>query len=210
MRHKLGKAFPYNYNNYLLFIIGINFFVFLLTNLRPSLMVNLAMNPFLVIKSHAYWQFVTYMFAHASMQHIFFNMMGLFFFGFQVERRMGSSEFLLFYFFCGIAAGIFSFVFYYTTGNYRVFLLGASGVVYAVLLAYALYYPDSVIFIMGIIPVKALYLVIGYTAIELFSHAANPSSGVAHLTHLAGFAFAYIYFMVRLGINPADIFFRRR
>ena len=113
MRNKLGKSFPYNYNNYALFIIGINFFVFLLTNLRPGLLVNLAMNPVLVVKSHAYWQFVTYMFAHANMQHIFFNMIGLFFFGFQVERRMGSSEFLLFYFFCGIAAGIFSFIFYY-------------------------------------------------------------------------------------------------
>ncbi len=206
----IGKQFYYTYENYLLYIIGINFFVFLLTSLKPALAVTLAMNPANVIVRYTYWQFITYMFTHANMSHIIFNMLGLFFFGFQVERRMGSREFLLFYFFCGIAAGIFSFLVYYTTGNYRVFLLGASGVVYAVLLAYAVYYPDSIIFIMGIIPVRAVYMVIGYTAIELLSHISNPYSGVAHLTHLAGFAFAYIYFMARLGINPADVFLRRR
>mgnify|MGYP001185105316 FL=1 len=210
MKNIIKKQFSYSFENYLLIIIGINVFVFLLTSMKPSLLVTIAMNPVMVITRYSFWQFITYMFAHANMSHIFFNMLGLFSFGFPVERTMGSREFLLFYFFCGIAAGIFSFLVYYTTGNYRVFLLGASGVVYAVLLAYALYFPDSLIYIMGIVPVKALYLVIGYTAIELFSHISNPYSGVAHLTHLAGFAFAYIYFMVRLGINPADVFFRRR
>lgn len=210
MRYTVRKPFYYSYENYLLYIIGLNFFVFLLTSIKPGLLATLAMNPVFVITKHAYWQFITYMFSHANMSHIFFNMLGLFFFGFQVERRMGSREFLLFYFFCGIAAGLFSFLVYYYTGNFRVFLLGASGVVYAVLFAYAIYFPDSIIFIMGIIPLKAIYMVIGYTAIELFSHVTNPYSGIAHLTHLAGFAFAYIYFMFRLGINPADILFRRR
>ena len=210
MRKTIGKPFPYNYNNYLFILIGINFFVFVLTSIRPDLISYLAMNPILVTRGNAYWQFLTYMFAHAGTQHIVFNMLALFFFGIQVERTMGSSEFLLFYFFCGLAAGIFSFFIYFTTGQYRVFLLGASGVVYAVLLAFAVYYPYSTIYIMGILPVKAVYLVIGYTVIELFSHITNPFSGVAHLTHLAGFAFAYIYFMFRLGINPADVFFRRR
>lgn len=210
MKNIIKKQFSYSFENYLLIIIGINVFVFLLTSMKPSLRDIIAMNPVMVITRYSFWQFITYMFAHANMSHIFFNMLGLFFFGFPVERAMGSREFLLFYFFCGIAAGIFSFLVYYSTGIYWVSLLGASGAVYAVLLAYALYFPDSLIYIMGIVPVKALYLVIGYTAIELFSHIRNPYSGVAHLTHLAGFAFAYIYFMVRLGINPADVFFRRR
>lgn len=206
----LKKQFPYRYSNYLFIIIGINFFVFLLTTLKPDLAVTFAMSPIYVLKGGAYWQFITYMFTHANFSHIFFNMLGLFFFGIEVERRMGSSEFALFYFFCGIAAGIFSYFVYIYTGNYRVFLLGASGVVFAVLLAYALYYPDSIIYIMGVFPVKAVYLVMGYTAIEIYSHISRPMSGVAHLTHLAGFAFAYIYFMFRLDINPADIFFKKR
>ena len=210
MRNILKKQFPYRYSNYLFVIIGINFLVFMLTSLKPDLMRLFAMNPVYVLKGNTYWQFLTYMFTHAGFSHIFFNMLGLFFFGTQVERRMGSSEFILFYFFCGIAAGVFSYFVFISTGNYGVFLLGASGVVFAILLAYAVYYPDSIIYLMGIFPIKAVYLVLGYTAIELYSHITSPSSGVAHLTHLAGFAFAYIYFMFRLSINPADELFRRR
>ena len=210
MKNILKKQFPYRYSNYLFILIGINFLVYMLTTLKPDLRVTFAMNPVYVLKGGAVWQFITYMFTHAGFQHLFFNMLGLFFFGIQVERRMGSTEFLLFYFFCGIAAGVFSYFVYISTGYYRVFLLGASGVVFAILLAYAVYYPDSIIYIMGIFPIKAVYLVLGYTALELFSHITNPVSGVAHLTHLAGFAFAYIYFMFRLSINPADKLFRRR
>ncbi len=210
MRNIIRKPFRYSYSNAVLFIIAINFLVFLLTYLKPQYMYLFAMRPINVDNYHTYWQFVTYMFTHAGFSHIFFNMLGLFFFGFPVERRMGSREFLLFYFFCGIAAGIFSYFFYKTTGSPYVFLLGASGVVYAVLLAYAVYFPDTVIFIMGILPLKATWVVIIYTAIEIFSQLGNPSSGVAHLTHLAGFAFAYLYMWIRLGINPADVFFRRR
>lgn len=210
MRNILQKEFNYSYKNYLMYIIGINFLVFLLTSFNNSMLTLLAMNPIFVVNKFAIWQFVTYMFAHANMSHIIFNMLALFFFGVQVERRMGSSEFLLFYFFCGIAAGIFSFAFYMMTGSYNTFLLGASGVVYAVLFAYAVFYPDNMIYIMGIFPVKSVYLVMGYTAIEIFSHISNPYSGTAHLTHLAGFGFAYIYFLVRLRINPANVFMRRR
>jgi membrane associated rhomboid family serine protease len=90
-----------------------------------------------------------------------------------------------------------------------VWLLGASGAVFAVLLAFATYFPDARIFIFGIFPIKAPYLVMGYAAIELFSQMANVSSAVAHLTHLAGFGFALLYFIVRLGINPIRIFFGR-
>ena len=210
MRNILKKSFPYRYNNYLFILIGINFLVFMLIRLKPGLGVMFAMNPRNVMLHGTFWQFITYMFTHAGFQHLFFNMLGLFFFGLQVERRMGSSEFLLFYFFCGIAAGVFSFFVYLYTGFTGIYLLGASGVVFAILLAYAVYYPDSIIYLMGIFPIKAVYLVLGYTAIELFSHITNPVSGVAHLTHLAGFAFAYIYFMFRLSINPADVLFRRR
>ncbi len=210
MKNILKKQFPYKYSNYLFILIGINLLAFLLTTLKPGLARTFAMNPVYVMKGGALWQFVTYMFTHAGFNHLFFNMLGLFFFGLQVERRMGSSEFILFYFFCGIAAGVFSFFVYVWTGYYGIFLLGASGVVFAILLAYAVYYPDSIIYIMGIFPVKAVYLVLGYTAIELYSHIAHRASGVAHLTHLAGFAFAYIYFMFRLDTNPAEILFRRR
>ena len=210
MKSIIKKPFYYSYSNFALFLITINFVVFLLTYLRPVYMFYFSMRPIAVINAQAYWQFVTYMFTHGSFSHIFFNMLGLFFFGFPLERRIGSKEFLLFYFFCGICAGIFSFFFYVSTGQVRVFLLGASGVVYAVLFAYAVFYPDSIIYVMGILPIRATWLVFLYTGIEIFSQLRNPYSGVAHLTHLAGFAFAYLYLWIRLGINPADVFFRRR
>ncbi|MCL2705171.1 MAG: rhomboid family intramembrane serine protease [Spirochaetaceae bacterium] len=210
MKNIIKKPFAYSYSNFALFIIAINLLVFLLTSFNRNYMAYLAMRPINIINFQAYWQFVTYMFTHANLSHILFNMLGLFFFGFSIERRMGSREFLLFYFFCGIGAGIFSFFFYVTTGNVGVFLLGASGAVYAVLLAYAVFFPNAIIYIMGIIPLKSTWVVIIYTAIEIFSQLGNRYSSVAHFTHLAGFAFAYLYIWVRLGINPADIFFRRR
>ncbi len=200
----LQKRFRYSYSNVTLYIIIINAAVFLLTYMNRDLLVYLSMVPGLILEKHYYWQFVTYMFAHSNFNHILFNMLGLFFFGTQVERRMGSKEFLLFYLSTGFLAGLFSFFFYWATGGYGVFLLGASGAVYAVLLAFAAYYPQARIFIFGLIPIRAPILVVLYTAIELFSQITSVRSGVAHLTHLAGFAFAFLYLLIRLRINPID------
>lgn len=209
MKNLLTRRMKYSYSNVCLYIIVVNAVIFMMTQMNRELMSYLAMNPLNVSHHGMYWQFVTYMFVHGSMNHIFFNMLGLYFFGTQVERSMGSREFLLFYMVCGILAGVFSYLIYINTGYYRVFLLGASGSVFAVLLAYAVIYPGSVIYIMGVLPVKAPFLVLGYTVIEILSHMSGRNSGVAHMTHLAGFAFAYIYFMVRFRINPADRLFRR-
>jgi membrane associated rhomboid family serine protease len=118
---------------------------------------------------------------------------------------MGSREFLLFYLLTGTLAGVFSFIVYFFSGT-NVILLGASGAVYAVLFGYAVYFPDSRIYIFGILPIKAVTLVLVYTAIEIFSQFTSVRSGVAHLTHLAGFGFAFLYFLWRLGINPIDAF----
>jgi hypothetical protein len=80
--------------------------------------------------------------------------------------------------------------------------MGASGAIFAVTLAYAVLYPDSVILIWGIIPVPAPILVIGYAAFEVFNLIFASSSGVAHATHLIGYAVAWAYCLVRFGINP--------
>jgi membrane associated rhomboid family serine protease len=203
----IRRPFQYSYYNAAFGIIIANVLFFLINSLSPGTRVFMAMNPLYVTQKGYIWQVVTYMFSHASISHILFNMLGLFFFGIQVERRMGSTEFLLFYFISGIGAGIFSLIIYLLSGSYMVWLLGASGAVFAVLLAFATFFPEARIFIFGIFPVKAPYLVMGYAAIELFSQMANVSSAVAHLTHLAGFGFALLYFIVRLGINPIRVFF---
>jgi membrane associated rhomboid family serine protease len=148
------------------------------------------------------WTFVTYMFMHGGFSHIIFNMLGLFIFGTQVERQMGSSEFLLYYFLTGILAGVFSFAVYCLTGAYGVTLMGASGALFAVELAYAVFFPDSIIYIWGILPLRAPVMVLGFTALELFFSVTGLNSGVAHFTHLAGFAFGWLYFPVRFGMSP--------
>lgn len=207
MRQSLiQKPFQYSYHNYAFAIIVVNIVMFMLKTLSPNSVVYTSMIPALVLERFYVWQFVSYMFTHSNISHILFNMLGIFFFGVQVERRMGSREFLLFYLATGTLAGIFSFIVYILTGMYGVILLGASGAVFAVLLAFAVYYPSANIYIMGIFPVRAPVLVIGYTAIELFNQVFSVQSGVAHLTHLAGFGFAYLYFVIRLGINPVDSF----
>ncbi len=203
----IRRPFEYKFYNVAFVIIGLNILVFLINNLAPRSLAYMVLSPRYIIQYRWYWQFVTYMFAHGSITHILLNMLGLFFFGTQVERRMGSHEFLLFYLASGVLAGIFSYAVYRFTGNYNVYLLGASGAVYAVLLAYATYFPGSIVYVMGIIPVKAPLLVLIFTAIAVFSQVFGYSSAVAHLTHLAGFGFAFIYFVLRLGINPVRVFF---
>jgi membrane associated rhomboid family serine protease len=200
--NSIRKPFRYRYDNTVLFLIGINILVYIMQQINPGLTSYLALNPVNIVRHGFYWQFVTYMFAHGGLSHILFNMLALFLFGSQVERRMGSKEFLAYYFSTGILAGLLSFVIYRATGSYGVFLMGASGAIFAVQLAYATLFPDSVIYLWGILPLKAPVMVLGFTALELFSSLTGFRSGVAHLTHLGGFALGWIYFLVRFGANP--------
>ncbi|MDR1637641.1 MAG: rhomboid family intramembrane serine protease [Treponema sp.] len=200
----LRRPFRYSYNGAVLWLIGINILVFFAEQVfgQRWILNRFAMIPAAVRINHSFWTFLTYMFLHDGFSHIFFNMFALFIFGSQVERQMGSKEFLLFYLVTGILAGVFSFAVYYLTGSYFIVLLGASGAVFAVLLAYAVFFPNAVIYIWGILPLRAPVLVLGFTALELFFSITGPDGRIAHLTHLAGFGFAWLYFLFRLGINP--------
>lgn len=205
----INQPFPYTYSSVTFYLIGINIIFFMIASIYPRSVLYTAMIPGLVLERFYIWQFITYMFTHAGFSHILFNMLGLFFFGTQVEKRIGSYEFLLFYLLTGVLAGILSFIIYYLTGSYNVILLGASGAIFAVLFAFAVYFPNAQIYIMGIFPVRAPILVIGYTVLNLFGQLTSARTGVAYLTHLAGFGFAFLYFIMRLGINPIDSFKHR-
>ena len=205
----LNKKFRYTYTNVTLKLIIINAVVFVLTMLIPRFYGYVAMVPAFIVYRHWYWQVLTYMFVHGSFTHLLFNMLGLFIFGTPVERRIGSHEFLLFYLLTGMLSGIFSLISYVLAGT-NIILVGASGAIYAILLAFAVLYPTARIFIFGILPVRAPILVVGYTLLEIFNQITGSSQGVAHLTHLAGFAFAYLYFLFRLRINPIDEWRRNR
>jgi len=198
----LQKPLRYTYKNTLFILIGINIVVYFLTTMNREFFNYLALNPAYFLKMKFYWTPLTYMFTHADMSHILFNMLGLFFFGPHVEERMGSSEFLLFYLFCGIGTGLISLAIYITTGMYYVFLLGASGVIFAVLLAYAVYFPNSKVYFFGLIPMKTPVMVGLYAGLEIFFQLTGIQGGVSHLAHLTGLALALLYFPIRLKINP--------
>ncbi len=159
------------------------------------------------IKKGFIWQFATYMFMHYDFFHLLFNMLGLFIFGKIIENRMGSKEFLLYYFAVGIGSALITFLIYSLTGTYNP-VVGASGAVYGLLFAFAVYFPHANIYLWGLFPVRAPVMVGLYAVISLFSQISGSSGGVAHLVHLFGFLMGYLYFIVRLRINPLDEFRR--
>ncbi|MCD8265677.1 MAG: rhomboid family intramembrane serine protease [Prevotellaceae bacterium] len=152
-------------------------------------------------------QLVTYMFIHGNLGHLFFNMFALWMFGRIVEQVLGVRRFLIFYFVCGIGAGIMQelvqFVEFYSRGlgAYPLYLIadalntwttvGASGAIYGILLAFGMTFPNEKMFIIPIpIPIKAKYFVAAYAVIELLSAVFSSGDGVAHVAHLGGMLFA--------------------
>ncbi len=201
----IRRPFVYTYKNATLVLILINTAVYLLEKMVPSLMTYLPLNVYNCLAHGMYWQPFTYMFVHGNVTHILFNMLALFFFGTSVERAVGTKEYLLLYFVTGTLCGISSLVIYYLTGMWLVFLMGASGAVYGLLLSYAVIFPRNRIYIWGLIPVPAPVLVLAYAVIEFGSQIFGLRNGVAHSVHLAGFIFAWLYFVIRMGINPVKI-----
>lgn len=205
----LRRPFTYQFTRATLGIIFINCVVFAICYFFPRFYQYIhyygSLNATLVVRGHMFWQFFTYMFLHQNVSHLFFNMIGLLVFGLQLERAIGSKEFVLFYLVCGILSGVFSFLVYLYTGQMRVFLLGASGAIYAVLFAYAVFFPRSIIMIWGLVPVPAPILVLIYAIIELGSQFLGGGGNISHVTHLFGFFAAWLYFIIRMGIHPLKI-----
>ena len=138
------------------------------------------------------WSFVTYMFAHSTGQytHILFNMLVLYFFGPRVEERLGSNHFIRLYLFSGVVGAILS-IFFSPGGS----IIGASGAVFGVQLAFAKYWPRERIYIWGVLPVEAWLLVLITTAMALYGGFAGGGGGVAHFAHLGGYLGAWLYLL---------------
>lgn len=133
------------------------------------------------------WGLVTYMFVHGGFWHFFVNMLGLFFFGPPLEERWGSRAFLRYYLICGLGGALLSFVFV----SYPI--IGASAAVYGIMFAFAMNWPDAPIYIWGIFPVKAKWLVAFLFAATFLSSFSGGGSGVANFAHLGGFATGWLY-----------------
>ncbi len=155
------------------------------------------------------YQFITYMFIHGNLAHIFFNMFALWMFGRIIEQVFGVRRYLIFYFVCGIGAGLMQELVQYAEftarglGQYPLEMIsgalnswttvGASGAIYGILLAFGMTFPNERMFIIPIpIPIKAKYFVSAYAVIELLSAVLRSADGVAHMAHLGGMLFALI------------------
>ncbi len=133
------------------------------------------------------WQLVTYSFLHGNLAHIFFNMLALYMFGGEVERLFGSRFYALYYFGSVIAAAICHLVVTTWLGAPPAPMVGASGGIYGLLLAFAIYFPHRrVMLLFPPIPLPSRVFVFGFALIELFLGITQTAAGVAHFAHLGG------------------------
>ncbi len=136
------------------------------------------------------WGPITYMFLHGGLMHLAVNMLILFFFGPPLEGRWGEREFLRFYVVCGLGGAALSFLFM----SQPVLIVGASAAMFGLMLAFAMNWPNIPIYVWGIFPVPAKYLVGFLCVVALLSAAGGAEgSGVAHFAHLGGLAAGFIY-----------------
>lgn len=142
------------------------------------------------------WGVITYMFVHGDFVHILVNMLVLFFFGPPLEARWGSREFTRYYFLCGMGGVALSFLFVPAA------VVGASAAVYGLMLAFAMNWPNAPIYIWGIFPVKAKWLVTFLFVVSVFSAFGGPGGPVAHFAHLGGLAAGFLY--LKLDWRPAE------
>ncbi|MEG0033594.1 MAG: rhomboid family intramembrane serine protease [Mucinivorans sp.] len=141
---------------------------------------------------HSY-QFITYMFLHANISHLFFNMFALWMFGRTLEYELGSKRFLTYYMVCGLGAALIQMGVVWLTGEYYIQLLGASGAVMGLLLAFGVMHPNSIIMLLiPPIPIKAKWFVIIYGVLELFMGWTGYGGNVAHFAHVGGMLWGFM------------------
>lgn len=162
---------------------------------------NLMLYPRMVVRL-ALWQLVTYMFLHAGLGHLFWNMVVLWMFGADLERTWGTKRFLQFYFLCGVGAGVCVALVDTMTGS-NVPTIGASGAIFGLLLAFGMLFPDNLIWIWFLFPVKAKWFVLGLGAINFLYLVKSPGSGVSHVAHLGGMLIGYLY--LKSGYTRVDL-----
>ncbi len=179
-----------------------NVLAFFVQRMAPGLAEPLVFVPMLVF-THP-WTIVTYMFLHGGFTHILFNMLGLYFFGPRIEARLGSRRFITLYFVSGISGALLSFVFAPYAG-----VIGASAGIFGIMLAFAHFWPHEKIYIWGVLPLEARWLVVITTALAIWSGMSGSAGGVADFAHLGGYAGAFIYLrMIRWGSAAAK--FKKR
>jgi len=179
-------------------IIAANVVVFAAQLLVGRVTVVLGLVPALALGEFWLWQLGTYMFLHGGLFHLLFNMLALWMFGTELERVWGTRSFLKYYFVTGIGAGVLTVLFSllpfgFASQLYRSNVIGASGAIYGLLLAYALYYPNRPIYMYFLFPVPAKVFVLIMGAIAFYASFSQGGGGVANATHLGGLLVGYLF-----------------
>lgn len=180
-------------------LIWTNVGMFVLMQVAPILTPLLGLTPAAVFGRMWIWQPVTYLFLHGGFTHILFNMLALWMFGTELERLWGSSFFLRYYFVTGVGAGAAMLVAslvpsVFGEGMYVTPTIGASGSVYGLLMAFAIYYPTRPLFMFPFpIPIPAKYFVLIIGGFVFFSSFNGAAGGIAHMAHLGGLVVGYVY-----------------
>jgi membrane associated rhomboid family serine protease len=181
-------------------IIFANIGVFVVSLFAPDVIDLLGLRPVQVIEHLWVWQLVTYLFVHSPVQftHILFNMLAVWMFGVELERRWGTRGFVKFYFITGVGAGLCTLAvsllpFAAARSMYDVPTIGASGSVYGLLMAWAILFPHRQILFMMIFPLPARTYVLIMGAIAFLSAVGASGGAVANVAHLGGLLFGYVY-----------------
>ncbi|MGO9010180.1 MAG: rhomboid family intramembrane serine protease [Bryobacteraceae bacterium] len=206
-RYPSGRSFVHDYfPPGVKWLLIVNIVIFVLIYLCPfplqrQIMLVMALSAEAAVRDLFVWQLVTYMFLHAGITHVLFNMLTLWMFGLQLERDWGTRRFLKYYFYCGIAAGICVLVINILLGYWGTITLGASGAIFGVLVAFGVMYPNQTVLMYFLFPIKAKYLVMIFVGIELLL-TFGPNTGVSTIAHLGGAAFGFVYLKGRLPRVP--------
>jgi len=170
--------------------------VFLLQEVvSRMLVVYLGLVPGLVWHEFYLWQLFTYIFLHGDIAHILFNLLALWMFGGELENLWGSRRFLFYFFFCGIGAGMITVLCtIILTPQYQLVpVIGASGAIYGILLAFGWLFPSRPIYVYFLFPIPAKYFVAIFGFLEFVYFSRGGGGGISHITHLGGLLFGFVY-----------------
>ena len=179
------------------YLIAANVVAFLLQFFFAPITNYLGLRPDDVVRRFWIWQLATYMFLHGGAFHIIFNMLALWMFGTELEYRWGTRFFVKYYAVTGIGAGVLTVLFSLLPFGpaqqlYPANIIGASGAIFGLLLAYALYFPERQIYMYLVFPIPARVFVAIIGAISVLS-SLGDSGGVAAATHVGGLVVGYVY-----------------
>lgn len=185
-RPSWGSYFSNHVVNKLILANVIVFFLDII--FQPHLRVIFALTPKDVVQKLYLWQPFTYMFLHSGFMHLFFNMLMTWFLGSTLEGVWGSQKFLRYYISCGLGGALLSIVLAFDHS-----VIGASGAVFGLYLAYAVLFPNNLIYIYFLFPIKAKYLVAFLAVFQLLQGVSGPS-GIAYFAHLGGMGAGLLFF----------------